>query len=619
MNPEEAFQYVIKVIAEELRHDYYEVCANYADEARMLHTDYPEGQAHEILRAKPAEDYPMRERRVMLDNPVTKGILAPSYAIADSLWRVDGVTEMLNFEGTQQQEELLKRNFSTFYGRETLHEYIFNTVNHYNRVDPNAWLFCERERMEDEQNGVFLRLYPFILTSGQVIDYKNDENANPERVIGLRIFTGKDAKGKDIDYEEYLAYFRGVNFHFVQKVAEYPNGEDYSGMGYAEIKIARGKKELEFYYNIFETNLDRIPGAKIGAYKTLLYPEHVRELFVQPALGFLKTLIFVNNLINVSNVTHAFPERAQYTRTCKHENEQGECCTDGYYAGIRTTDNLCRACNGRGYDIVSSEQLTKNIPLPEDQEDLIELAKLVHYVDRPINLLEFMDRRFVSIVQLISRVIYNQELIEIDTRAPETATKVKQDWDRQYHKLLPIVSQIENFYEIFWTCGIQYYGASGDMAMTYPADLNLMSLDEYISQYKSVIDAGLSYYVAEAIEKQILRKLYRGSDNTTDELIAINTWKPFKDKDIPTTMAILASRAVDDFERQLWESFDWVRNWIRANYPDIFHLAPYKAQKEIIDEALEQKRGITKYREEREQTNGFDDFEVIEDEEPIEE
>lgn len=586
---EQAFEKLIHTIQFDLHHSYYEECQEIAEYAHKVNSSLAEDQKDEIERYRKSESREEKKQRIRVTNPMTSVPLGMVYSYWEETYRTDGIKKKALHEN-ENIKELIDQNFKQFYQGESLHEFLHKKLLHLNRYDPNAWIIFEAtinqgERGERES----LTVYPLIATCSEAIDFQLNDNGKTEYLIVQ--FTRNDMviqgdRIKEEEFKDYYLYGVGFNWHFAETKANAQHKIDYLAEGYEQIEI-----DGEFYYyQSYITGTKEVPAIRAGAYLSGYYNQKIAETPVESAKPILNDLMGEKSLFDTQKVVHIFPEAAEYVKKCNYQNDNGDYCEGGYYGGrIGNPEFQCEACKGTGKLMVTSEQQVKTFAWPDNAEDLIDLSKVKHYVERPINIIEFYEGRLDKLSHMVNLVVFNQQTLDKALVTAKTATEVNVQADKINNKLAPFAQQVARSWELGHRIAYQMYGIEDpEVEMIHPHDYKLKSVLELNKEYTEAKKAGQPYEVLWSITLDILNKQHRNSPEKVKEIAAFERWKPWKDKTPEEVFFIIQNRSNDDPMKILWENWDQIRTNIEIENTGIpFYMLSVQEQRNRIDSEIQ--------------------------------
>jgi hypothetical protein len=598
-SPELALQRVKACIEDGYTHPLYGETQEILKASKEIHADDSEDQKDQLRRYRMSEDSDLFKQRVRISNPATAAPLETCYSYISQVWRTDGVKKTLTIN-SEAAKRIIEEQFGTFYGRMDLHEYMFTQVQRANVYDPNAWMIFERSTLADNTGRVMdIEFYPIYVNSTSAIDWGFDRKGNTQYLLfrqSRTVYQGKAPR----EIWDYYVYGQNYYLHVAEQLdTDSTDMRDFSQYAVAPIKPERGRRWLYFTAPL-PGNI--CPAFRLGAYPYKEHPE-ICELFAQNAVPALQDLMRDANYLAVMKTLHCFPDRAEYVKPCKHENEQGECCEGGWYGGVRNADHRCQSCGGLGYATTVSEQTTKRLPWPDNADELVELQKLSHYFERPIGIVETYISETERITRHIVQIVMNQETFE-RPQAIKTAAEILVNYDKIYNKLMPFAEQVAAGWEYGIIVGLSYLAADGDAEMRYPADMKMMTINELLIQLGAAKTNGAPIEVIDGINTDLIQKQYRAMPDVAADVAALQSWKPWRDKTDAQVAAIIGQRSTADFQRRLWENFTEITAYIGRTMPaGQFAKTAFEGQRDIINKALD---AVTEGQENARQTEPVD-------------
>lgn len=594
-----------EIIETEYRHLHYDVTQKVANDAMMIHTQDPEKQRAELMRYRGGEEAKLMDQRVKLHNPIAAAILAPVYSYQSYIWRADGIKKV-HVCPDKRRKELIEKNFERFYGEQSLYDYVCDAVAHYNKVDPDAYIGFDRENVEANGALQSVKIYPVEFPSSQIVLPLRDDNGLLIQLTALRMFVTKDAKGHDTpELKEYRHYYPGgwvVAYEATKEGVTHPEATEENG--FTPIIFTVKKKAVTFWVKQGENDTTEVPFFCVGAYSHPEYRHHVHATFTHDSTGIIKALLRDDNFLAVQKAVHCFPDRSEYTKPCRHTNEQGDICNGGYYAGLRDNDHICHACKGAGHLATQTEQKVTRLAWPENSADLVELSKIKHYHERPLEIAKMYVDEINRQSELVFATTYNQNNIK-PVGGPKTATEINLNADLINNKLSPLAAKVEHGYELAFRIAHQYYKVNGgDVELTHPSDFKVLTVEELIAQHEAAIKSQLPSSVRSSIVDDILNKQYRNWPGIKADIQAFESWKPWRDKTAEETVIIVSGRGTNDFYRKLWENWEAVVNQVKYNltpdeYEPQFYLLSRKLQQAEITKALDEVLSLVEYMDEQ--------------------
>lgn len=557
-------------------HEFYKQAKKIADYAKVINATQAKGQEKEIKEVRPSETKEEKEQRVKLTKPITSLPLSQVYSYWEETYRTDGIKKTHKHGSADVQAEA-DTNFALFYDGQSLHEYLHKTLLSLNRYDPNAWLILNREPTEEGRRG---RIYPTIASCSEVQNFSKDRFGILQYLL-TKFMRVEMVKNKKEEFRDYFFYSIGYIVHYAETKSNAVHEINYEEEGY-ELRNVEGDN---FYVQIFQTGTTVVPAIQAGAYRDGMYQDKICVTPVHDARPLLDSLINQKSIFDVAVMLHAFPEKWEFAQACNYEDEEGFCESGYIYKNDRKEKVPCPQCNGTGKIRVSSEQNVRQIKWPEEGSIIPDLSNMSFYVDRPIDILEFVDKIIDKLTAMVKLITFNQETVDIGNLVAKTATEVSMRDDKINNKLFPFAQHLANAWALAHRVWHEYNDSFEGLEaaeMVHPNDFKLKSVEELNRQYKEAKEAGQPYEVLKSIRFDILQKQHRNNPDTVKELESFERWKPFKDKSAEEIAVILMNRDNSDLHRVLWENWDQITMNIQIEREGGFHLLPPDQQRELL-------------------------------------
>ena len=577
MRQEEAIPYLARILTEKKRHKHYNDEVELATLCRQLLGD-TEDQKDLILQFSAREDEEQRKQRIKLTNSVTRSVLSPALAYIEELVRTDGIKEVV--DSNAAAKDRIKEHFKDFYRGESLFRYCFEAAKYAAKLDPNYWTVFNYKTTRNAANNAtaITDIYPIEVPCKNVLDYGFDETG---RTMYLAFETTRKAttrEGKEIDTPDNYLFGIGyvLNMIEVKPDVVLEGVENYQTITY---------ERKTYLYNVIQNRTIEVPAIRWAAYLSDIHDNEIGAPIFYDAIPLLKSLIRDVSFFDLHKVLHLRAEKFMYVKQCDDvDEESGAECEGGYYGGVRSKDRMCKRCGGSGKVMPLTEQAVITLAWPERQEEVFNLASLTHYAERPINLIEFFRTEIERLSRQVMLAVYSQQAVDAaNLMSIATATQASIEYDKINNKLAPIAALIEKAFELAWRVAFQYYGATGEVMLSFPQDFKLQSIDGLIAQYNAAKGAGLPYEVLQSIRSDILKKQYRNSPEQVMFAEALEKHRPFKTKSVNEIGFILQTRAENDPDRQVWENWDEIANELE-NETVPFYLLDFQTQRNRIRE-----------------------------------
>lgn len=586
MTLEQGWAKLQAIIENDARPANYNIHKAISKDARTYLAKSAEGQEHKLRDIRRSETEEQQEQRERLSNAVTSVALSPVFSYVEEVWRTDGVKKEVRAD--EADRERVDKHLSKYFHEDNLHRYCFSAALHFAaKVDPNAWTVFEA-RFAQRPDGVNTidDMYPVEVACDEVRGFEYDETGTLQYLAFefTRKARHKDHYDNKKDFSDFYLYGAGFSIHYAEVAKEYTSPIDYEAAGYEVVQV----KNRTFYTKQFVNTLREVPAIRWAAWFSDAYRlKEVGEPIFAAAIPKLEELLKDNSLLQLQKYLHIFAEKHQYVRRCNHRNEEGLECIRGYYGGTYRAEDTCRACKGSGKVMAASEQDVITLAWPERAEDLVDLAKLTHYVERPLSIVEFYRQEVDTAQRVVMYATFNQQNVDVGQvlQVGETATKTRLDYDKIYNKLYPFADLVARAWELAQRTAYGYYGQEVEAEMTYPHDFKMKTITELVAEYRQAKEAGVSYSTLASIEADIIAKQYRNDKEKARDIAAFARWKPWKEKTPEEVALILQGRDTMDPEKVLWENWGRVVEEVQIALADTpFSTLPSDQQREALYE-----------------------------------
>lgn len=582
LNQTEGFAKFLKIIDLNLRPPNYKKYLETAKKCTLYLADTAEGQRESLKTIRKAETSDQEDQRVRLSNAMTSVALHPVFSYVEEIKRTDGIVAVVRAKDTQK--ERVQPMLDKYYHNLNLFEYIFEAATHYAvKSDPNAWTVFEASFAGNTDGSTSLTdYYPTEVKSKEVRSFAHDETGRLEYLCFEFQYAVRDGDQMQ-QVSDFYFYGIGYSFRAVEFNSDFTYGIDFKLEGFELQAIG----DRSFYVRAYTNTLKEVPAVRWAAwfdesFKIL----EVGEPIFAGAFPVLEELLKDNSILQLIKYLHAHPERHSYVKPCRHRDESGRECIDGYYGGEKLPDSQCTRCKGSGIMIPQSEQDAIMLKFPQRPEDIFELSKLTYYVERPIEIFEKFREEVDTGILKVMYATFNQININVGevVQVGETATKTRLDYDKIYNKLFNFAQLVANAWMLAQRVSYQYLGIDATALMTFPHDFKLKSVPELTSEYSAAKSAGLPYYVLDAIERDIVNKQYRDNSTEANEVLALNRWKPWKDKTVEQAAMIAQQLDPSDTFRVLFEFWSVISERVRLQFTEgeYFHALDGEEQFRVL-------------------------------------
>ena len=578
-----------RIIETGARHKNYEKAKAFEEIAEIIFADKPSEVYDHMRRYRPNEDEAISRQRVNLSNPQTSAIIAPISAMLTHIKRAK--SGGLDVTITHPDEELknqVERKFENFYEGLTLVDYLYEAAKYANLRDPNMWVGFERQNYED--NGVTnARVYPVEFSSEQAYDFGLNNFGDTVYLCAGIHYKESTTDGKDVSVESIWFYGAGFIIRAVYNAQPIIHTQvDPSDGWNSIIYTVKGKPE-SWLYKIVENDAQEVPFFRPGAFQ--YERKQIKQLMYQDALGLLYDYLRDTVYLSAQKTLHVFPNRAEYVRPCNYQDEQGQPCINGRI-GEGEEMHQCGQCQGTGRMQARSESdvITMRFDEGMSADQMLDLAKLVHYFNVDIKPTEFFVRELDRIAKLVFAVTFNQNDTAPHLAVERTATEVTFQADQINNVLSSIGEAIERGIEKAYRLAFQYVGRAkdSDVSAKYGQDFKVIPLDQVLATYGQAVAVNAPGEVIEKLQMTLIEMQYPDDSLTRNDILAMFAYKPFATLTPEAAAQVIADRAADDPDKLLYENWTVFCRILKADLNGLhFSKLTEQEQQRRVDMALE--------------------------------
>ena len=607
MNPDQLLQVLTDNISFGLRHAAYVRTIEIKKTAKMISAAI--GWEGEVTRYRRFEIDELKAQRIRLHNPPSKSALAAPRRYFKRMPRVEGIRRNFKVDKANEQSLTdLQNSFYNFMPGESLEQWQNRTLEFFGVNDPNAWVVAERKNVKNIEGSIVnTTVFPLVYPCEDVLNFKRTFGTLDWIVFRITEMQTVGTKTGRIDLllenfylyaPGYIVQAREVGEKTVMEKGDvavdipvYPYNPqgDSANEVIREIQHIGQPKMRKFYVRVIENGTTEVPADCVGVY----YDETTGKMdcyvpWFDPATDDFKDLIRYKSIADVLITTHAYPKEREFTRPCRHTHEELGTCDYGYYNGIQDVEHRCQSCNGTGIPATfTTEQAISILILPEnDQDKLLELAKLSHIQEIKIELLVWLDNKVTATVAKIMNTLFGSGLFQRPTNsATKTATEIDALTDGISDVLAPFGAVECRHFELFYRIGAQYRGFRLEVDKAYPDDLQIETLGDLVTGFADIKTAGVGYEAMMAQRNRIFQKQFEGNPIQQKMIAARYKFKPWDDKDDAQVAMIVANRAATDPQRVLWENWLSIFQEIEYKFPG-FYAMTYDLQKKHVEEEV---------------------------------
>lgn len=577
-----------QIIEKKARHENYAKAVYFEEVAEIIFADKPGEVYKHMKRYRPNEDDATSRQRVNLSNPQTSAIISPISAMLTHIKRAkSGGLAITVTHPDEKLAEQVERQFENFYEGLTLVDYLYEVAKYANLRDPNMWVGFERENYDD--NGVTnARVYPVEFTSEQVYDFVLDNFGDTVYLCAGIHYKESTTDGKEVKVESIWFYGAGFIIRAVYNADAIVHTRIDPTDGWANMIYNVDSRPESWLYKIIENDATEVPFFRPGAFQ--YERKNIKQLMYHEAIGLLYDYSRDNVYLSAQKTLHVFPNRAEYVKPCNYQDEQGQPCLGGWI-GEGEERHQCGQCQGTGRMQARSESdvITMRYEEGMTAEQMVDLAKLVHYFNVDIKPTEFFVRELDRIAKMVFAVTFNQNDTAPHLAVERTATEVNFQADQINNVLSSIGEAIERGIEKAYRLAFQYVGRAkdSDVSAKYGQDFKVIPLDQVLATYKQAVESNAPGEVIEKLQTTLIEMQYPDDSLTRNDILALFAYKPFATLTPEAAAQVIADRAADDPDRLLYENWTVFCRLLKADLNGLhFSKLTDQEQQRRVDVAL---------------------------------
>jgi hypothetical protein len=578
---------------------------------------------HLLQRFTRREDDAAYQQRLRLTQVITPAIHNTIMGPLRKLPAVKPVTDRADF-GTEAKtdNEELRRMVQNFYNGKSVDHFLGSVLLDQGAIDPNAFCLVTFDKFDPRTEKP--TVYPTIVSSTDAWNFEivNGDlrwllvhrpmkyNARKEPDAKTKApgkATGKAPEMVMMDGNWFCMYLRDHQVEFIQTdpanaptsmesvlvdAKGKPVPEDASGVKFDTEKayFYRVSKVELYEVRFFEQKSGEVQAFRIGYIADPVTSGRTCVNFWHAALPYMLKGIKAGSELDITAALHAFLQKIQYANPCKgHTDVDGRKwdCLNGFEQG---TSRKCQQCGGSGWDVISSAQDHMTLRLPRTKEEFLELANLVHYVQLPVEVLNWQDGYVDKLEAKCYRAVYNTERFRQD-QLQSTATGELIDMQSVYDAIRPAVdwwSMVRmKVYRLTATFGIGSDKAKKlELAHQFPRNLRFETTNDMVALRKAMKEAGLSGAMLMQVDSDLIEHLYVDDERALKRAKCMLSFDPFAGKEEGTCLQLISQDRTTQDLAVLWTNMGYVfreaEERAGADNLDFYELTRDK-QQEIID------------------------------------
>lgn len=587
---------------------------------------------HLIRRFNLREDEDAYKQRLRLTQLITPAITNTLMAPARKLPKVRPTVNTVSFDantktpsGTSadQLEEKLEEALSTFYAGKGVDHYLGSVLLDQGAIDPNAFcmvLFGDFDAKEETP-----KIYPSIISSADAWNYEYQngvlqwllvhrdyeyEQTTQARTVtrGGRIETSQLQEPKKAMGHAWWLYTD--NYHIMLLQVDkgrvnsatigqvmtgegVPIGDTMPAMGTRNAYWLRTAKDELYEVVFYEHKSGAVQGFRLG-----FVPDHRTkgETMVNlwhAAMPYLLKGVKAGSELDLSAALHAFLQKLSYENPCPgHWGQNGTHtpCDHGRDPG----GHACKACNGSGFSVHRSGQDHITLAMPRDADQAFDLSKLTHYVQLPVEVLEWQDKYVDKLERACYRAVYNSDRFRPADATTTTATGDIIDLQSIYDTLKPAADWYSQSRILIVKLTASAVVGSESLAKLsvhheFPRNMRFESTSERVKLLADLRNAGASNGALMQVDNAILEDLYIDDPESLKKAQTMAWFDPFVGKKEDTILALISQDLCTREAKVMWTNQSGIYDEAEARMLEkglSFYDLTRRKQREVLDEII---------------------------------
>lgn len=525
-----------------------------------------------LKKSSPNETDESYNQRVNITQQITPSICNSLIDTHSKVPQSTSIIKSITVENPDKKAEF-EKILNEFYGNKSYDDFCSDPFIMENWLDPNGFIVIEWK--EFDNNRTHAKPYPFIVSSEMAIDYDYMNNV-------LQYLVVKQVKDEMSRYSIYrkenviiwqqveMPKYISVKIN-IEKIEVTLNGKLIEVDNGYELTIGKDNYIIlgKNIYLVIEPNpydLPMVPAFRIGM-RDCYKKSHkgTKNSILEPCLPYLKKSIKAVSELDLTQHLLAFPRTYAYASPCPACHGQ-------------TPDiNECKVCHGTGENIHknSSDLITLNLPKKPNQEEIIDLSKLIYFAFPPIDGITTMQDYVDYLEAKADQALYNKRNSysrkDIANAKVKTAEQVIAEEQSENTALFRFATH----YSDFWEWGITVISEITQIvavpSMKVGHDLKFRTKDSYVAELKLLKDAGSSPMSIQNTNREIIKLDLQDNPVEMRKYDIQDYYKPFKSKTQPEMAILQAKLPMDNYFIVLYNYFDEIFKDLEFEQKDFYN------------------------------------------------
>lgn len=590
---------------------------------------------HLIQRFNLREDEEQYKQRLRLTQLITPAIANTLMAPARKVPKVRPVVNSVHWKSedgesmqkeSEKREQELHRAAANFYAGKGVDHYFGSVLLDQGAVDPNAFCLVLFDSFNAQVEKP--KPYPSIISSEDAWNfqylngnlqwlmvhrpYEFDVEQKAVKRGGRTVEPVQEAKKVKRKGHAWWMYTETHHVMLLQvdprTKAVSTTGVVFEGAGTkvdGTGSVALGTKG-RYYYRVSESELYEVTfyehkSGAVQAFRLGFIPDHRTkgETMVNlwhAALPYMLKGVKAGSELDLSAALHAFLQKISYENPCAGHTDAGGIHTECRNGRTPDGKEQCKACNGTGLQVHRSGQDHITLRMPDTKEEAFDLTSVTHYVDLPVEVLEWQDKYVDKLEAKCYQAVYNSDRLRPADATTTTATGDIIDLQAIYDTLKPVADWYSQSRVLVYRLLASYVVGSHSLATLdvvheFPRNMRFETTSERVKLLKEMREAGASNGAMAQVDDSIEEDLYVDDPEALQRAKTIGFFNPFRGKKEDTVLALISQDLCTKEAKVLWTNENLIYNEAEARSTEKgldFYKMTRKLQREVIDAIVQE-------------------------------
>jgi hypothetical protein len=481
----------------------------------------------------------------------------------------------LLIEAKADSTKKLEQVIGSFFGNESLEEYLAERLLALNTIDPNAFIVVELDSF-DARTGQIAQPYPFEAYSENCVDYDYD-NSKLQYLIVCTDIDLVDDNGEPFVGKKYTLYKKD-RVYILQQTTErvYANDRDFT-LHEDRSFILIGKDTFELIEAV-PYNLGSVPAIQVGYKRDKRTSKHSFVAPYDAAIPYLKKTIKTNSELDLTMANSAFPLTIRYANPCAAQG-----CSDGTLPDGKT----CKVCAGTGIKQRPTSAMEEiEVALPSRKEDMVDLNNLIVFKSPPVDILTFQESYIDNVTEKARAIVYNADLVS-DKKVSQTATYNNIQMENLYDVLYPFAKKFAGTWEFCVGMIAGYTDMKNNLvySLYFSKDLKMKTTGELLIDLEQANRSGAGNEVRRTIQQDIMRNIYAEDNHQYVRYVTKEEYNPFSGMSSEEILFALGSTYTSTYNKVLYTNlgsiFDELESEFIQQNLNFYNLEKQKQQEAV--------------------------------------